>query len=269
MACIKAVDTARYLSPSFITGILSRLTQICHNICGVLYITAMQLNINIQRIIRGLLLAVLVLSAVHIGVLIVYFVIDNPDTFDFVKLVDFDYEANIPTLFSSLILIIASGLFLVLATLSRIESPRDRKFWIGLAIVFLFLGIDEGAKIHEKIGDWFEQFVNAEGYIYYPWVLPYVAVFLVLVAAYFKFYLRLPRHTQIGLFVAAAMFLFGAVVLDMLGGNEADANGTSTIYYSVLYTIEEILEMTGVIVLIRTLLIYMKKEFDGLAMILV
>ena len=229
----------------------------------------MTFNINIQKIIRGLLLAVLVLSVMHIGVLIAYFIIDDPDTFDFVRLVDFDYEANIPTLFSSLILFAASGLFLVLAALSITQMPRDRKFWVGLAVVFLFLGVDEGAKIHEKIGDWVEQFVNAEGYIYYPWVLPYVTVFLLLVAAYFKFYLRLPRHMQIGMFIAATMFLSGAVVLDMLGGNEADANGTSTIYYSVLYTIEEILEMTGVIVLIRSQLVYMKREFEGLQMVIV
>jgi len=229
----------------------------------------MQFELKIRKIINGLLLTVLVLSAVHIGVLIAYFIIGDPDKFDFVKLVDFDYEANIPTLFSSMILILASGLFLVLASMSKPALPHNRKFWIGLAIVFLFLGVDEGAKIHEKIGDWFEQFVNAEGYIYYPWVLPYVVVFLVLVAAYFKFYLRLPRPTQVGLFIAAVMFLFGAVALDMVGGNEADANGTSTIYYSVLYTIEEILEMTGVIVLIRTLLLYMKREFKDLKIALV
>jgi len=221
----------------------------------------MQFNIDIQKIVVSLLWTVLVLSAVHIGVLIAYFAIGNPDKFDFVRLVDFDYEANIPTLFSSLILIGAAGLFFILATLSRTESPRDHKFWIGLALVFLFLGVDEGAKIHEKVGDWIEQFVSAEGYIYYPWVLPYVTTFLILVATYFRFYLRLPRSTRIGMLISAAMFLLGAVILDMLGGNEADKNGTSTIYYSVLYTIEEILEMTGVIVLIRTLLLYMRDEF--------
>ncbi len=227
----------------------------------------MPININISKVTRILLLIVLILSILHIGVLIAYFVINDPDKFGFVKLVDMDYEGNLPTLFSTVILMVSSALFLLLARVSAQESPEQRKYWLGLAGIFMFLGVDEGAKIHEKIGDWFEQFVNASDYLYYPWVLPYVSVLLVLVLAYLKFYLKLPRQTQTGMLISAVMFLTGAVVLDMIGGNEADQNGTSTIYYSVLYTIEEILEMLGVILLIHTLLKQLQLQTERLTLV--
>ncbi len=224
----------------------------------------MQFSINPQKITRVLLLITLVLTIFHCGVLLAYFIIDDPEKFDFVRLIDFDYEGNIPTLFSSLLMLISAALFFLLARITYAKTPWHKKYWLGLAWVFLFLGIDEGTKIHEHIGDWVEQFVSANDYLYFPWVLPYILVLTVLVAIYFRFYLSLPRPLQKRLLLAAILFLSGAVGLDMIGGREADINGTSTIYYSVLYTVEEILEMIGVIVLIHSLMVYIGEQTNTL-----
>jgi len=200
------------------------------------------------------------LTLIHIVILCIYYWIDDEEQFDFVRLIDMDYEGNIPTLFSSVLFFISALLFWMLGKWEgkqkQITSsqPSNGRAWFGLAAVFVFLGVDEGTKIHEYVGDFMERFVEAEGFLYFPWIVPYVAVFIVLVILYLPFFLRLSAETKKGLVISAILFLTGAVVFDSVGGWEADRNSTSTILYSVLYTIEEVLEMLGLIMLIKTLM---------------
>ncbi|MBX2868248.1 MAG: hypothetical protein KTR18_06210 [Acidiferrobacterales bacterium] len=199
-----------------------------------------------------------VLTMVHVFVLFIYFWIDDEDQFDFVRLVDMDYEGNLPTLFSVLLFFLAAGLFWLLGLLccssGSTNKNKDRYAWFGLSGIFVFLGLDEGAKIHEHVGDFMERYVAAEGFLYFPWVIPYVVIFSVLVLIYLPFFLRRSRTTQRFLCLSAFLFLLGAVVLDSIGGWEAYQNGTSTKLYSLFYTLEEVLEMVGLIVLIQTLI---------------
>ncbi|MEE9446556.1 MAG: hypothetical protein V3V09_01230, partial [Arenicellales bacterium] len=114
----------------------------------------MQLTVNSRTITLCLVLIVALLTALHSAVLLTYFIIDDPSQFDFIRIIDFDYEGNIPTLFSALLLIVSAALFWVLAQLTKQKTPEHRKYWLGLSLIFLFLGIDEGTKIHEYLGDW-------------------------------------------------------------------------------------------------------------------
>ena len=212
------------------------------------------------RLVRWLYLITGVLTVVHVAVLIVYFWIDDESKFDFVRLVDMDYEGNLPTLFSASLFFLAAALLLVISRINGSNNnpgreTSDRFRWMGISIVFLFLGIDEGTKIHEYVGDWMEQFVDATGWLYFPWVIPYMLAFGLLVIFYFPFYRRLPIEIRRGFLLAAILFLSGAVLIETISAREADMNGTSTITYSVLYTIEEVMEMVGLIVFIRCLLL--------------
>ena len=57
--------------------------------------------------------------------LVVYFYINDPDTFDFIQMVDLDQEANLPTLFSSILFITSASLFYLLGRKSRIEHQQE------------------------------------------------------------------------------------------------------------------------------------------------
>lgn len=73
-----------------------------------------------------------------------------------------DVEANLPTIYQSLKLLIFGLLFLSIAVKSRVS--REIRAFIGpLAIVFLFLGLDELLQIHENIYRVFELL---------PWIHP-------------------------------------------------------------------------------------------------
>lgn len=214
----------------------------------------MQLTLNRKKWVRFLTLFAFCLVLIHSMVLAIYFYIDDPSTFDFVRLIDLDYEGNIPTLFSSLLFLLNGLLLYLVSAHTRQSGQAYANYWLVLACVFVFLGFDEGTRLHEEIGDIFEQFVEAEGLLFFPWVIPYSIAFLIATAIYFRFYLTLDRTLQIRLFISAALFLSGALGFELLSATQADEYGTSSLSYSVLYTIEESLEMAGLIFLVHTLL---------------
>ncbi|MCI5143186.1 MAG: hypothetical protein D3909_15955 [Candidatus Electrothrix sp. ATG1] len=81
---------------------------------------------------------------------------------------------------------------------------------------------------------------------------------------YFRFLFCLPRKTFVLFICSAVIFLTGAGFFDMLGGKEAELHGYYSITYTVLYTIEEFLEMIGVVLLIYTLLDYIEQQYGHL-----
>jgi hypothetical protein len=199
-----------------------------------------------------------VLIIANIIMLFIYFSVDNSDQFDFVQMVDLDQEANLPTLFSSTLLLIAGVLFYLLYKVTYNDKKEHPYYWLGLSFIFIFLGFDESAKIHETLGDYTEKFVDASGYFYYPWVLSYGILLVVLGFFYVRFFLRMDKKVFYAFMLSAFVFLSGAVGFELLGAKEASLHGTDTILYCTLYTIEESLEMFGVIYLISILLNLLK-----------
>jgi len=218
----------------------------------------MNLSLNSTSIIKVLSALAIILIIANIIMLFIYFSIDDPDKFDFVRMVDLDQEGNLPTVFSSSLLLIAGFLFYLLHKSVNLKPKTTHYYWLGLSFIFIFLGFDEGAKIHETLGDYTENFVEASGYLYYPWVLSYGVLVLILGGFYFRFFLRMKRKVFYSFLLAAFIFLSGAVGFELLGAKEASAHGSDTLLYCVYYTIEESLEMFGVIYLIHILLQLLK-----------
>lgn len=210
----------------------------------------MTIDIKRKSVVKLFVVFAIVLIVIHSIILGIYYYIGDPDTFDFVKMFDLDMEANVPTLFSSLLFAIASFLLF----LNGKKEYGKRRYWWGLSMIFLFLSFDESAKIHENIGDFTENFVDASGFLYYPWVISYSLFVVVLSAVYFRFFWKMKRKIFWKFVLAAAIFLSGAIGFELLGAYESSQHGTDTPLYSLLYTIEESLEMFGLIYLISLLL---------------
>jgi len=215
----------------------------------------MPITLSSSRIIKFLSLVALLLIAIHIVILVIYFWIDNPKEFDFIPMFDLDMESNIPSLFSSLLFAISSFLFYLL---SQIQKEKY-KYWLGLSLLFLFLSFDESAKIHEKLGDYTENFISATGYFYYPWFISYSLFVFILALFYFKFFFNMPKKVFFSFMLSATIFLIGAIGFDILGAKEASEFGENTLTYCIYYSIEESLEMFGLIYLISILLGLLKK----------
>lgn len=213
------------------------------------------MNVVISRkvVMRLMLGTIFVLALLHIGQLVIYFLINDPDQFDFIELLDFDYEGNLPSWYSSFALLFAAILLAVISRYHYLKKERYRHHWFGLALIFLFLSLDEGAQIHEGIGDLVSNIVPAEGVFYFAWVIPYGIAAIVFLISYLKFLFSLPKLLRIQFVISGGLFLLGAIGLELIGAREAEAHGTATILYSFLYTVEELCEMLGVVLFVYAL----------------
>ncbi|RDV24235.1 hypothetical protein DXV75_14550 [Alteromonas aestuariivivens] len=180
-----------------------------------------------------------------------------------VKLFNFNTESNVPTLFSSFMLIVCS-IVLCFITVGSKKSNAAYLPWLGLSLIFLYLSIDEIYSIHERFTGLARMYFEPKGILYYTWVVPYALLLLIFVFTYSKFLLNLPRKIM-GLFIFSGfIFVSGALGFELLGGKQHDSMGKDNLLYSLFYTCEELLEMLGVAVFLYSLLLYIIEEFKSL-----
>ena len=173
-------------------------------------------------------------------------------------LFDLDREENIPARYSLLILLLSSGLLIAIAFTERNKGARF-VYWLGLGTAFLFLGIDEWRSIHEHLGgSW-----NTSGLLFFAWIIPYGIAVGIFALLYLRFLLNLPRRFGVLFIIAGLIFITGAMGFEALGGRHTELHGRTGAYV-VYATIEEILEMVGVVVFIYALTSYIDTELGGL-----
>lgn len=221
----------------------------------------MKIIVNPRRVLFMFLGLVLLLLFFNIVGIVTKLYFGHDQALGLVPLFDFATEKNIPTLYSSSALMIASVLLLVIAATHK-SLGSSHFAWLGLALVFLFLSIDESAGIHERFGPPVRNLLGATGLLYRAWVVPYAAALAIFVVAYFKFLIDLPRQTMILFLVSGCIFIAGAMGFEMLGGWYYEIHGRDNYFFSFLYTCEEFLEMLGVVIFIYALLSYMASQFD-------
>ena len=211
---------------------------------------------NVVWILAGVA-ALLVLA--HVITQAISFTTGNHGLYGIVRLFFLDSENNIPSFFSTAILLLASLLLGLIGTVRYKTGAPYRKHWIALAFVFLLLAMDEAASIHELlvrptkelIGPWADK-------MDYAWVILGILGVIVLGCVYFRFWLDLPPSTRFRVLIAGGLYLGGVLVVEILGGYYAAARGKDTFLYIMFVTIEESLEMAGVIVFLFALLGYLE-----------
>jgi hypothetical protein len=220
----------------------------------------MNIEIHPKAFFKKLLYLIFALLLFNILGLISIFYFSHNHFYGLIPLFNFSVEMNIPTFYSSLALLFASTLLSIIA-ISHKRTGASYASWLGLAIIFGYLAIDEIASIHERLGLLIKASLNTSGILFYTWVIPYSAALLVFMITYFKFLLRLPKETMILFITSGTIFVSGALGFELLSGLYATASGTKDLTYALLYTCEEFLEMLGIAVFIYSLLKYMASEF--------
>lgn len=221
-----------------------------------------ELKIRPAQVRRFMLTIISILTLLHVSQLCVYFYINDADEFDFIQLFDFDYEGNLPSFYSALALLYCAIQLWFIAKFEAQKNSTFRCHWFGLSGIFGFLALDEATALHEEVGDFVETLgiFEAEGFLYFAWVVPYGLLMIVFLLSYFKFVLHLPLVTKFNFILSGALFVLGAVGIETFSAKEADMNGTTTITYSILYTLEELFEMIAIVIFAHSLLMYQDKK---------
>ena len=188
----------------------------------------------------------------------VKFFLGHGSVYGLVQLVYFDEEKNIPTAFSIFLLLFSSVLLAVIYIIEKRRGKSNTIYWIVLSIGFFYLAIDEAWSIHESWANLPIQNVvdtNGTGVFYFIWVIPGIVVALASFLFFLKFLLLLPIKVMRSFIFSGALYVGGAIGFELIGGYYAGIYGNNTTFsYTLIATLEESLEMAGVILFIRSLL---------------
>ncbi|MEX2262167.1 MAG: hypothetical protein WD696_09460 [Bryobacteraceae bacterium] len=183
----------------------------------------------------------------------------------FERLFDLNGEGNVPTWFSSCLLLICSALSGLIGVRERARAAEGARYWLGLSLIFLFLSLDETASIHEKPDYLLRRTLGTTGFFHFAWVIPAIVLVAAFGLLYLRFVLKLPAATRRLLVWAGLIYIGGAVGMEMVGGYFISAReiqqagkeliatkGADPMLY--ILTLEETLEMIGLATCVYALL---------------
>ena len=193
----------------------------------------------------------------HLSVVFFYFnqVESNPSsgTYFWLHWFFFEYEKNIPALFTTLLMFCIGVCLKRIAETDTIREEGTYRLWKGLQYTVVFLACDEWFSIHEGLND---LGVSSFGVPY--WVLIYLGLATVLAVTYIPFMFNLLKKTLYIWLGGAFIYIGGAALFETVNYQIHDFN---TIAYQTYLVFEDGLEIMGLLVILWGCLDYMKVRF--------
>ena len=208
------------------------------------------------HVLRWLFGVMLSLLTANVVVQVARYEFDLGSVFGLWRIFDLNQEANIPTFFSGFMLLFAALLLLAIGRRRLLERRSFAGHWIIIAMIFLFLAVDEMSMLHELAGAAVGRLSDTgdlpNGF---RWTIPYVLLILVGAVWSLRFYLHLNKIHRLLFGLAGVLFIGGAVGMEVAAGYYLLNYGESrTLEYALIYSVEEIMEMSGIIIFITALL---------------
>ena len=218
-------------------------------------------HLSPQKVTKFLLSIVCLLILFNLGARVVVRLLGyTSDSRIIFRYFDFDREFNFPSLYSALALAFSSYLLAIITVIEKSRRAKYGRHWKALSIIFLGLAIDEAFSIHELSIPLLRNAINAEGILYFTWVIPAFLLLIIFAIAFRKFVKSLPWKTKIILVAAAVIYVSGALGMELIGGYIVDTFGYNNTFYGISAMLEEMLEMLGIVVFIHGLLTYIQSQ---------
>jgi hypothetical protein len=200
------------------------------------------LKINTKHYSLVILGSAVFFVSIHLGLYLYNYQVEELEWL-ILQLFDLDEENNLPTWFSSFLLL-NNAFFLALMARSR--KDRDKLHWWAMSVGFFVLSIDEVAGLHESFNSSIEM----------NWAIPGAVLVTVVAVAFIPFLLRLRRGLA-GIFIlSGVVFVSGAIIVELLSEDmDSDSLG-----YMLAVALEEGLEMLGAWLFLTTLIKEMCNE---------
>lgn len=190
-------------------------------------------------------ICMVILVLIHIGLAILNYGFGHHHVFGLNSLFHLDREQNFPTWFSTLILFTSSLLLFIIHGI--ISEIKPNKFWLFLSIIFLYLSADEMVSLHERLIVPLRHTLNLTGIFYYGWIVVGLIFVCFVGILSIPFLRKLPKKASTHFVLAGAIYVLGAIGMEMVGGYLESLQLQYTVLYVTIITIEETLEMSGII----------------------
>jgi len=193
---------------------------------------------------RRLALVTALLSAAHVVAITAYFGGYVDCSYWQVSIFDLDAEQSLGTWFSAVLLLLAGRLLVEEHSRSRDAGCAQQRGWALLAVGFHLLSLDEVAGLHESLNTALETT---------SWTLFGAAGAALLLLVFAPFLGRLDGRTRAVFLVAGLIYLGGAIGVERSTDFYADTDQLHSLAYNLWNTLEETLEMAGVVLFIHAL----------------
>lgn len=179
---------------------------------------------------------------------------------------DLDTEASLPTWLSSALMLVCALALLAIGLQTRREGLFKALPWLLLSAGFFFISLDESISLHEWLSAALSAQMDNGGLFYFVWTLPALIACGVGLACFLPFILSFKGLDRALLLGSAAVFLAGAIGMEMIGGSVAEVAGIDNLRYRLLATVEETLEFAGLLIFLLFLLRRLRSLPGGLTL---
>ncbi len=223
------------------------------------------------KVIR--LFAIVILLIAVLGTfcnyLIYHVVTPGSDIAKVLKRFDLGHEPSIPSFYSAIAILVGAALLFLIGKLSRQKTGETALQWHLLGILFVCLSVDEAVQFHEMLDTAMSKIMGKSGLFFLPWTIAGAAFSIVVAIFFLPFLLRLPVKTRNLMILAGAIFVAGAIGMEMVASLIfSDAGsielGVQRLSHTFSQFLEELLEMAGIVLFIFALLDYLRSNFKTL-----
>lgn len=175
-------------------------------------------------------------------------------------LFDFDQKTNFPTAFKLFGLLASAALLWVIAAAKRRAGDQYVTHWRILSLIFIYLTMDEEARLHQMLGRIVRSIVHSEGIFYHGWVLIYLPLVAFFALAYLRFFFDLPGPTRVLFFLAGVCYAGGSGGVELAKGYfETHYGGSENLGFAMIADTSDTLECIGLVIFVNVLLTYLSK----------
>jgi hypothetical protein len=174
-----------------------------------------------------------------------------------------DNERTVSTWYASALLLLCATLLAAIAVIPTSNRKSYLGHWQSLALIFLYLSLDESISIHETWGKPVGSIIKTDGFLYHAWVIPallLVGIFLIL---YLPFLAHLRPKTRYLFKLSGIIYILGALGFEMIGGAVLKISGTKGWIYILSTHFEEGLELLGLSIFLYGLLDYLSVALNN------
>ncbi len=175
---------------------------------------------------------------------------------DGTNILSLNREQNVGAWYSTVLIFSCAFLLMIAGRRASEAYDRDARYWYILAIVFVALSFDEASSVHETLMDYIQPVLQTSGPLLYAWVVPALILVPVFGFLYIPFLRRLRSPYGIWFLVSGAVFVAGALGMEMVGGMVED----NKLAFTVSFLIEESLELAGMTSFLLAVMSYLRTD---------